>query len=464
KQEKRRQALIEHAETARISKRLVLLGDHAPVDLPLHPLCPPGGACLGGGEPHRLIAFSKAMEFNDLTRRASALLGIDPNTVTPDARFAAKGIGAPALEIVEAEAAPTPPMPPMPAITGELFPETLPRRKPGNDNFSFAPDALVTERRAEIAAAEVEHARYGTISDMPALDRWIAAAMREGVIALDLRTTSDDPMQADITGLAFAVRANESCYLPLGHRSADDLLAGGGLIGGQIRARDARARLKPLLEDPGILKIGHDFKSDALVLARHGITVQSIDDVMLMSYVLDAGLGGHGIDELATRHLDHAPIAFHDIAGKGRTAIAFERVEIARAATYCAESADIIFRLWRLFRARLVAEPISPVYATLERPLLPVLARMERRGIAIDPNMLRRLSSDFAQKTARLEDEIAELAGERINLGSPKQLGDILFGKMGLPGASKTPTGAWSTRANVLEELAEEQGIEIARK
>src|SRR3954466_1657481 len=184
---------------------------------------------------------------------------------------------------------------------------------------------------------------------------------------------------------------------------------------------------------------------------------------MLMSYVLDAGLGGHGIDELATRHLDHAPISFHDIAGKGRTAVAFERVEIVRAATYCAERADIIFRLWRLFPARLRAGPISTVYATLERPLLPVLARMERRGIEIDPHMLRRLSSDFAQKAARLEDEIAEIAGERINLGSPKQLGDILFGKMGLPGASKTPTGAWSTRANVLEELAE-QGFELPSK
>ena len=465
KQEKRRQALIEHAETARLSKRLVLLDDHAPVDLPLDRLCLAGASCLEGVEPHRLIAFSKAMEFSDLTRRASALLGIDPNTVTPDARFAAKGTGAPALEIVEATAATaTTTAVPTSSTTGELFPETLPRRKPGNDNFSSAPAALVTDRRAEIAAAEIEHARYGTISDIAALDHWIAAATREGVIALDLRTTSNDPMQADITGFALAVRMNQACYLPLGHRSADDLLAGGGLVGGQIAARDALARLKPLLEDPGILKVGHDFKSDALVLARHGITVQSIDDVMLMSYVLDAGLGGHGMDELATRHLDHAPIAFHDIAGKGRTAIAFERVEIARAATYCAESADIIFRLWRLLRARLVAERISTVYATLERPLLPVLARMERRGIEIDPHMLRRLSSDFAQKTARLEDEIAELAGERINLGSPKQLGDILFGKMGLPGASKTPTGAWSTRANVLEELAEEQGIEIARK
>jgi DNA polymerase-1 len=340
----------------------------------------------------------------------------------------------------------------------------LPKRAPGNDNFARDPNDLVTQRRAEIASAEIEHARYRTISQLGDLEDWIAHARHEGVLAFDLRTTSDDPMQADICGVSMAVRSNEACYLPLGHRSADDLLAGGGLVGGQVPAANALALLKPLLEDPGVLKIGHDLKSDAVVLARHGVTLQSFEDVMLMSYVLDAGLGGHGIDELATRHLDHAPIAFQDVAGKGRTAVAFERVATARAATYCAESVDMILRLWRLFSARLVADRMSTVYASLERPLLPVLGRMERRGIMIDPHLLRRLSSDFAQTTARLEDEIAELAGERINLGSPKQLGDILFGKMGLPGASKTPTGAWSTRANVLEELAEEQGVEIARK
>jgi DNA polymerase-1 len=461
KQEKRRQALIEHAETARISKKLVVLDDHVPVDLPIEKLCLAGASCLEGIEPHRIIAFSKAMEFNDLTRRAAALLAIDPNSVAPDPRLAAKGIAAAPgeLEVVERkEEAPAEPRP------GDLFPETLPRRKPGQDNWQLGPDALVAERRAEAAAQEIEHGRYHTISLMPSLDDWIAQATREGLLALDLRTSSDDPMQAEITGVAMALRPNEACYLPLGHRAASDLLAGGGLVDGQVPQSEALARLKPLLEDPGVLKIGHDLKADAVVLARHGITLRPFDDVMLMSYVLDAGLGGHGIDELATRHLDHAPIAFHDIAGKGRNAIAFEQVEIARAATYCAESADVIVRLWRLLDARLVAERMSTVYATLERPLVSVLAQMERRGIMIDPQILRRLSSDFAQTIARVEDEIAELAGERFNLGSPKQLGDILFGKMKLPGASKTPTGAWSTRANVLEELAEEQGVEIARK
>src|SRR5215475_2567484 len=184
---------------------------------------------------------------------------------------------------------------------------------------------------------------------------------------------------------------------------------------------------------------------------------------MLISYVLDAGLGGHGIDELATRHLDHAPIAFQDVIGKGRDKIEFARVEIGRASTYCAENADLILRIWRLLQPRLTAERMGTVYATLERPLVPVLAAMERAGISIDPDMLRRLSSDFAQTMARLEDEIYELAGERFNLGSPKQLGDILFGKMELEGATRTPTGALSTRANVLEDLAE-QGIELAQK
>ena len=471
KQEKRRQSLIDFAEQARMSKRLVLLDDRVAIDCAIHRLCIDGASCLEGIDPKRLIAFSKAMEFTDLTRRASAYVGIDPDSVAPDPRIAAKGIGMdipPSQgEGSDAQAATSA------AETGDLFPLIRPAtpadlspsgRGGASGTAVLAPEDLVTARRAEAAAAEVEHSRYNTINLIPALDDFIAEATREGVVALGLRTTSPDPMQADIVGIALAVRPNEAAYVPLGHRSADDLLAGGGLSAGQIPAAEALSRLKPLLENPGVLKIGHDLKSDTVVLARHGITLGAFDDVMLMSYVLDAGLGGHGIDELATRHLDHAPIAFHDVAGKGRTAVAFERVEITRAATYCAESADLILRLWRLFQARLVAERMATVYATLERPLLPVLARMERRGIAIDRAILARLSGEFAQTSVRLEDEIAELAGERINLGSPKQLGDILFGKLGLPGASKTPTGAWSTRANVLEELAEEQGVEIARK
>src|SRR5262245_16922910 len=472
KQEKRRQALIEHAETARISKRLVVLDDRVPVEREIQQLCLDGASCLEGVDPQRLIAFSKAMEFNDLTRRASAFVGIDANSVAPDARLAAKGIAAPDEEMLPPDTeveppAPAPAAPAQPAATGELFPELLaaaqPRRTPAEEE-AYTPDLLVAARKAEAAAAEVEHARYHTLALMSALDDWIADARREGAVALTLRTSSPDPMQAEIIGVAMALRPNQACYVPLGHRGSADLLAEGGLAAGQIAVDEALSRLKPLLEDPGVLKIGHDVKRDVVVLARHGITLAPFDDVMLISYVLDAGLGGHGVDELATRHLDHAPIAFQDVIGKGRDKITFERVEIGRASTYCAENADVIFRLWRLLQPRLVAARMGSVYATLERPLVPVLAAMERNGISIDPALLRRLSSDFAQTTARLEDEIYELAGEHFNLGSPKQLGDILFGKMKLEGATKTPTGAWSTRANVLEDLAEEQGVEIARK
>jgi DNA polymerase-1 len=218
-----------------------------------------------------------------------------------------------------------------------------------------------------------------------------------------------------------------------------------------------------LLEAPGVLKVGHDVKADITVLARHDITLTAFDDVQLMSYVLDAGRAEHSLDELAGRHLKHAPLSIAEIVGKGRDKVPFETVEVTRACPYCAEAADLARRLWRLLKARLVAESMSTVYATLERPLPTVLARMERAGIMIDRQILSRLTGDFAQTMARLEDEITGLAGERFNLGSPKQLGDILFGKMQLPGATKTPTGAWSTRANVLEDLAE-QGHQLPQQ
>jgi DNA polymerase-1 len=466
KQEKRRQSLIEFAEQARMSKRLVLLDDKVGVAIPLDRLCLDGASCLEGGDPKHLIAFLKAMEFTNLINRVAEQMGINAVAIAPDARLAPKGIAAPEEEVLEPETEIAR------AETGDLFAPERPAPPaarpasgaPATRDAAMTPDMLVAARRAEAAGLEVERARYHTISLISALDDWIAEAAREGRVAMSLRTSSPDPMQAEIVGIAMALRPNEACYVPLGHRASDDLLAEGGLASGQIPADEALSRLGPLLENSGVVKLGHDIKKDVVVLARHGIRLAPFDDVMLMSYVLDAGLGAHGLDELATRHLDHAPIAFHDVIGKGRTQVPFARVEIERASTYCAEAADLILRLWRLLQPRLVAHRMGTVYATLERPLVPVLAAMERAGIAIDPGMLRRLSSDFAQTMARLEDEIYALAGERFNLGSPKQLGDILFGKMGLPGASKTPTGAWSTRANVLDELAEEQGVEIARK
>ncbi len=196
-----------------------------------------------------------------------------------------------------------------------------------------------------------------------------------------------------------------------------------------------QTRLKPLLENPAVLKVGQNVKYDWLVLARHGIEVRPFDDTMLISYVLDAGKGSHGMDELARRHLGHQPITFADVAGTGRQKITFDRVALDKATAYAAEDADVTLRLWRLMKPRLAAERRASVYETLERPLVPVLARMEREGIKVDRQMLSRLSGDFAQSLARLEDEIQEMAGEKFSVSSPKQIGDILFGKMGLPGA-----------------------------
>ena len=464
KQEKRRQSLIDFAEQARMSKRLVLLDDKVPLEFPLDRLCLDGASCLEGVEPHRLVAFAKAMEFTDLTRRAAAFVGLDPNTVEADPKLRADTSLFPAPDSSaksdgetegDSESSASP----------ELLLATPAAAPKGSATAAsgLTPTALVAARKAELAGAEITPSRYPTINMLSVLDTWIAQATRQGFVAIDLQTTSAEPMRADIIGFSFALRSNEAAYLPVAHRVSDDLLAEGGIASGQLPLKEVLARLKPMLADPAVRKIGHDIKADAVLLAQHNVDLAPTDDIMLMSYILDAGLGGHGLDELSTRHLDHAPISFQDVAGKGRMQIPFERVEIGRACTYCAENADLILRLWRLLSARLVADGMSTPYATLERPLVPVLGRMERCGVAIDRAMLSRLSGDFAQTLARLEAEIAELAGEKFNLGSPKQLGDILFGKMGLPGASKTPTGAWSTRANVLEELAE-QGHALPQK
>jgi len=458
KQEKRRQSLIEFAEQARMSKKLVQLDDKVEVICPLGDLRLDGASCLHDGDGKELIAFLKAMEFTTLTKRAAEVLDIDADAIEPDPRLRADGALFPAPEESAAPASEAR----RPAAGGKAAPGR--GGKPAQPETSvFAPAALVQSRKEELAKQKVDPNRYVTIGDIATLEAWIDRAIDLGTVGVHLAATSPDPMAAEIIGIALALGVNDAGYIPLGHRSADDLLAGGGLLPGQIPEREALRALKRLFEDPGVLKVGHDIKPDVLLLARHDVTLSPFDDIMLMSYVLDAGLGGHGLANLASRHFDHTAINLADITGKGRTLVAFERIEIARACSYCAEQPDLTLRLWRLLKARLVAERMTTVYETLERPLVPVLARMERAGIRIDRTILARLSADFAQTMARLDDEIAELAGERFNLGSPKQLGDILFGKMGLPGASKTPTGAWSTRANVLEDLAE-QGHELPAK
>ena len=281
------------------------------------------------------------------------------------------------------------------------------------------------------------------------------------MVAVDTETTGLDAMQVDLVGVSLAVAPGEGCYIPLGHRSPEGDLLGERPL--QLDMEHALARLRPLLADPGVLKVGQNIKYDMLVLSRYGLPVHPIDDTMLLSYVLDNGRGGHGMDALSERHLGHSPIAFKDIAGSGKKQLTFDLIDLETATQYAAEDADVTLRLHTLLKARLWREQMSSVYERLERPLAPVLVAMERAGIKVDRQALSRLSGDFAQRMAALESDIHALAGESFNVASPKQLGEILFDTMGLKGGKKGKTGAYSTDAETLERLAAE-GVELAER
>ncbi len=294
-------------------------------------------------------------------------------------------------------------------------------------------------------------------------------ARETGVLAFDTETDSLLATKANLVGASFAVAPGEAAYLPLSHiGAATDLLSENqpnAAVGPQVPIGEAIAILQTVLEDPGILKIGQNVKFDWLVMRGQGVTIAPFDDTMLISYVLDASssLDGHGMDELSERFLGHKPMPYRELCGSGKAQVPLATVPIERVTRYAAEDADVTLRLWRLLKPRLVAERLLHVYERLERPLVPVLARMEERGIRVDRQILSRLSGRFAQRTAELEAEISEIAGESFNPGSPKQLGDILFGKLGLPGGRKTKTGQWATDVRALEELAAE-GHALPRK
>ncbi|MGQ0742482.1 MAG: DNA polymerase I, partial [Alphaproteobacteria bacterium] len=306
----------------------------------------------------------------------------------------------------------------------------------------------------------IDYDAYETVLELVALERWIARAQNEGVVCVDTETTSLDLLRAELCGISLAVAPNAACYIPVGHRRVAGLDLAGGEKLKQLAEAGVLARLKPLLEDDSVLKVGQNVKFDYLVFLKRGIRMAPFDDTMLISYVLHAGLHGHGMDELSGKYLNHKPIAFMDVCGKGKDKITFDLVELKEATRYSAEDADVTLRLHRLFKPKLAAEHKVSVYETLERPLVPVLAEMERTGITISPSFLGKISNDFAQKMGKLEAEIGKLAGEDFNPGSPRQLGDILFEKLSLPGGRKTTTGAWSTDADVLEDLAA-QGHEL---
>jgi DNA polymerase-1 len=452
KQPKRREALIEHAEKARISRQLVLLDDQVALDVALDDLA------VHEPDARKLIAFLKAMEFSTLTRRVADYSQIDPSDV--EAAAANKSAGsAPARA------------PAAGGTTGDLFASSAATVKPGADKQEKAASLKGTpvslaEARAEAARKlPVDRSKYQAIRSLDQLKAWIARAHDTGHFVLEAMASIDDPMQADLSGIALALAPNDACYVPLAHKQSGGGagLFDAGLAPEQIKPADALAALRPLLESAGVLKIGFNIKFSAVMLAQHGITLRNVEDAQLMSYALDAGRNSHGLDALAERTLGHAVISYGDLVGSGKNRLTFDQVEIDKAVAYSAEYADVILRLWRVLKPRLAAERMTTVYETLERPLVSVLARMERRGISIDRQVLSRLSGEFAQTAARVEAELQEIAGEPINVGSPKQIGDIIFGKMGITGGSKTKTGAWSTSAQVLDELAE-QGHEFPKK
>jgi DNA polymerase-1 len=472
KQPKRREALIENAEKARISRRLVLLDDKVKLDVPLDELA------VHEPDARKLLAFLKAMEFSTLTRRVADYSQIDPADVEPDGNNTSRGARTGAAsplplekkvdgrsptggDLFADQSAPTPPS----SASGRGSAPNAGRARTRTDDKPLTPQALAAARAEAARKIPVDRNRYQTIRGLDALDAWIARVRETGHFAIEAKASSIDPMQAEICGIALALGPNDACYIPLSHKQSGDGagLFAAGLAADQIEAADALDALRPLLQSPGILKIGFNIKFNAVMLAQHGITLRNHDDAQLMSYALDAGRNSHGLDALAESWLGHAIISHGELTGSGKAKLRFDQVAIDKATADSAEDADVILRLWQVLKPRLIAERMTAVYETLERPLISVLARMERRGISIDRQVLSRLSGDFAQTAARVESEIQEIAGEPINVGSPKQLGDIIFGKMGLPGGSKTKTGAWSTSAQVLDELAE-QGHEFPKK
>src|SRR5262245_41043729 len=400
KQEKRRQSLIDNAEKARISKTLVTLDQNVKLEVPL--------ADLAVHEPDytQLIAFLKAMEFSSLTRRVAEFSGTDAGAIDPSS------VKAPKSDRIATPAAATPAAPGLPLTGGGMT--VKPRPGAPAPAAEVTPQMLAAARTEAARNARVDRKAYEIVLGADRLKDWAARAQTAGTVAINLQTIGEDPMQAELCGIALALAPNEACYVPLAHRKAGDGdgLFGGGLAPDQISEKDALAALKSMLEDPGVLKVGQNVKFELQVFAVRGIEMRAFEDTMLMSYVLDAGRFSHGLDALAPRYLNHAAVDYNDVIGTGKATVGFEQVTFERAAPYVAEDADIALRLTQVLRPRMVAEHVTSIYETLERPLLPVLARMERRGISVDRQVLSRLSGDFAQRAAGLEHEVRALAGD----------------------------------------------------
>ena len=396
KQPKRRESLLDNRAQIEMSKRLVQLDCNMALDFTIDTLE------VQDPEPKDLLDFVSKMEFRTLTKRLAEKLKVE------------------APLIIESE------------------------------GINDVPQSVL-----------IDPSKYETIRDTASLQAWIDRIYVRGYVAVDTETTGLNEMRADLVGVSLCVDAGQAAYLPLSHKAgqADDLFGTDALAEGQMEQVTALAMLKTMLEDSTILKIGQNMKYDAKILARVGIKIAPIDDTMLMSYAQNGGLHNHGMDFLSERYLGHVPISIKTLLGSGKSAITFDRVPVDEATRYAAEDADITLRLWQYFKPRLHRNKVTVVYETLERPLVPVLAEMEMYGIKVDRDTLSRMSNGFAQKMAGLEAEIHAMAGRSFNVGSPKQLGEVLFDEMALPGGKKGKTGAYATGVDVLEDLATEHEL-----
>ncbi|MEE2746409.1 MAG: DNA polymerase I [Pseudomonadota bacterium] len=411
KQPKRQQALIEQADLARLSLQLVTLRNDVPVERSL------GEFLAKEIDNKKFIKFLEEQNFRSIITKLS----------TASIQVISESIGN----------------------------DSAVREKKGSNHLSDSPgsEGIVLSQK------------YQLVTDLNVLGRFLDEAMKVGVLVVDTETNSLDSMSADLVGISLSIVAGSAAYIPVGHQRADnqtnlDLLDQGEQVPSksetpmQIPIQKVIAELKPILESPSVIKVGHNIKYDIKVLSRYGINIAPIDDTMILSYVLDGSKNGHGMDELSSLHLKHETIKFKEVAGSGKSQVTFDKVSLDKALDYAAEDADITGRLYNILRPRIIREKSMALYEGMERPLVYILADMEKSGIRVDAKFLKYLSKDFAERLAHLELEIHKLAGREFNIASPKQLGEVLFDEIGLPGGKKGKTGAYGTGAEVLEGLA----------
>ncbi len=402
KQNKRRETIQNSGDIIRLSRKLVALHEQVPVPMPLTDLR------IQQPDPQTLQDFLIQQGFKSLVARARD------------------------------------------KFNGLVSTNPSPASAPSAPSFSSAVAPAKTET-APVPSTKFLHEKYQTVSTTEALHGWLNRALAKGMVAFDTETTWLDAMRAELVGFSLALGENDACYVPLAHVNEF-----GQRVENQLALADILPALKAMLEDPRVLKIGQNMKYDAHIMARHGVEIAPFDDTMLLSYSLHGGEHGHGMDDLSARYLSHAPISFKEVVGSGKSQLTFAQVPLDKATAYAAEDADVTWRLHQFFKPELRGKQLTTVYETLERPLVPVLSRMERVGVKVDAAQLVHLSKVFAEKLAVLETDIFALAGREFNIGSPKQLGEVMFDEMKLPGGKKSKTtGQYATHAEALEELAE---------